>query len=232
MMANSAVRKFKATLTPLGNGRGWLVARVPFDIAETWPVRRGVRVVGNVDDVPFRASLLPYGGGGGHFLLVNKKMQKAGRLKAGETVTVTMEPDLEERAAALPAELRKILKGERRVRTWFEKLTPGTRAYIAGQVTEPKSEAARARRAEQMAEWMLEVMEGELETPPILKMAFQRHPQARAGWEAMTRTQRRNHLMGIMRPRSVDARERRVDKVVEDAVRRAGTKDERLGTRD
>jgi uncharacterized protein YdeI (YjbR/CyaY-like superfamily) len=225
-MAKARVRRFKATLTPLGNGLGWLVARVPFDIAEVWPVRKGVRMVGTVEEVAFRASLMPYGNGGGHFLLVNKKMQRAGRLKAGETVTVTMEPDVEERAAAMPAELARLLKGERRVRTWFDGLTVGMRAYIANQITEPKSEAARARRAEQTAEWMMEVMEGELETPPMLRMAFQRHPQAKAGWEAMTKTQRRNHLMGILRPRSVEARERRLERMVEEAL---GVAEKKLG---
>jgi uncharacterized protein YdeI (YjbR/CyaY-like superfamily) len=69
-------------------------------------------------------------------------------------------------------------------------------------------------------------MEGELDPkdpPPVLKAAFQREPRARAGWEAMSQSRRRGHLLGIFHVRGVEARERRVARVVEDAVRVATT---------
>jgi uncharacterized protein YdeI (YjbR/CyaY-like superfamily) len=64
-------------------------------------------------------------------------------------------------------------------------------------------------------------MEGERELPPILKAAFQRQPLARAGWDAMTPAQRRNHLLGIFHYQSAKSREARAAQAVEDALRAA-----------
>jgi uncharacterized protein YdeI (YjbR/CyaY-like superfamily) len=213
-----AAKNFTATLVPLGNNLSWVVVRIPFVIESVWPERNGLRVRGEVEGSALRTALFSYGDNKGHFLLITRKMQAATHTSVGSRVNICLEPDMEERGTTVPAELAAVLKGERQLRAWFNKLTPGIREYIANQVLEPKNAAARARRADQLAEWMMETMEGELETPPILKMAFQRQPRAQAAWEAMTRTQRRNHLMGIFRSRSVDVRERRVEKMIDDAL--------------
>jgi uncharacterized protein YdeI (YjbR/CyaY-like superfamily) len=73
-----------------------------------------------------------------------------------------------------------------------------------------------------MAERLLLTLEGEIELPPILHAAFLREPQARKGWGAMTPAQRRRHLLGIYGYQSVEARERRAAKAVEEALRVAG----------
>jgi uncharacterized protein YdeI (YjbR/CyaY-like superfamily) len=61
-------------------------------------------------------------------------------------------------------------------------------------------------------------MEGEQTLPPILQVAFRRAPRARAGWEAMTPVQRRGHLLGIFYYQSPEARERRTQKAVDEAL--------------
>jgi uncharacterized protein YdeI (YjbR/CyaY-like superfamily) len=96
------------------------------------------------------------------------------------------------------------------------------RKFISDTVREPKSAEARVRRAEQMAERMMLAMEGEKILPPILQVAFRREPLAQAGWKAMTPIQRRNHLLGIFYYQSPEARERRAQKAVAEAVRVAG----------
>jgi uncharacterized protein YdeI (YjbR/CyaY-like superfamily) len=117
------------------------------------------------------------------------------------------------------------MRGDRLLRRWFDKLGLGMRRWMGDWVTQPKSVEARRNRAERTAEWLMLVMEGEMETPPILKAAFLRHPPARAGWEAMTQAQRRRHLLGIFHLQGVEARERRVEAAIEDAIRvsRKGT---------
>jgi uncharacterized protein YdeI (YjbR/CyaY-like superfamily) len=167
--------------------------------------------------------------GGGHFLLVNKKMQAAAKARVGAKVRIKLEPDLEEREATVPPELATALKGDRRLRKWFDRLSPSQRSNIGKWVTEPKNAATREKRGEKMAERLLLTMEGETELPPILHVAFLRQPQARAGWTAMTPAQRRRHLFGIFHHGSVEARDRRVAAAVEDALRiaekaRAATK--------
>jgi hypothetical protein len=72
-----------------------------------------------------------------------------------------------------------------------------------------------------MAERLLLAMEGEQEPPPVLRAAFLRQPRALEGWNKLTPTQRRNHLLGIFYYDNVEARERRAAKAVEDALRAA-----------
>ncbi len=217
-MKRSTAKSFTAVLEALRNGLGWVVARVPFDAAEVWPVRKGMRVRGEIEGFAFRTSLMGCAGGGGHFLLVNKKMQAAAQARVGEKVRIRLEPDLEERPAVVPAELAQALKGEKRLRRWFDGMCSSHRKAIGDWVSEPKTAASREKRAEQMAERLLLTLEGERETPPILEAAFQRQPLARTGWKAMTPVQRRNHLLGIFYNQNVDARERRTAKAVEEAL--------------
>ena len=91
-------------------------------------------------------------------------------------------------------------------------------------MTEPKSAAVRVKRAEQMAEWMMLAMEGERVTPPILEAAFQRSPKARDAWRALTPTQRRGQLLGIFYYQSPEARQKRTQKAIEEALRIAEKK--------
>jgi len=221
-MSSSTIKSFTAVLEPLRTGLGWVVARIPFNAAKAWPVRRGMRVRGEIEGFAFRTSLFASAPGGGYFLLVNKKMQAAARAKAGSHVRIRLEPDLEERAATVPPELVKALKGDRRLRKWFDGLSYSNRKEIGAWVSEPKSAASREQRAERMAERFLQALEGETELPPILHAAFLRQPLARKGWEAMTRGQRRSHLLGIFGYQSVESRERRAAKAVEDALRVVG----------
>jgi len=188
-------------------------------VAKAWPERRRLRVRGEIEGFAFRTSLFALAGGAGYFLLVNKKMQAGAKATVGERVRIRLEPDLEERAVVTPPELERTLKGDRRLPKWFAKLSEAMRREIGKWVDEPKSAATRARRAEQMAERLLLTLEGEIEPPPILQAAFQRQPLARKGWEAMTPTQRRGHLLGIFYNQTADARERRAAKAVEEALR-------------
>jgi len=200
---------------------------VPFDIADAWPVRRGTRVRGEIEGVAIKTSLMAYAGGahsGGsrHFLLVNRKMQAAAKASVGAKVRIRLEPDMEDRPAVVPAELAEAFKGQKRLRRWFDGLGEARRRDVGKWVMEPKGEASRVKRAEQMAEWLMLAMEGEMDPadpPPILKAAFLREPLARAGWLAMTAAQRRGHLLGIFHYQGVAAREKRAAMAVEDAVR-------------
>lgn len=223
-------KTFRARLEPLGNSLNWTVARIPFDAAKAWPERRGRRVRGTINGFAFRTSLMPALEGGRLVLVVNKKVQAGAKARLGDTVTIQLEPDLEERDAAIPAEFARILRREADLRKWFHALSPSDRHWTAWFVGEPKSAASRQKRAEQMAERLMLAMEGEIETPPILKIAFQRQPLAEQGWRAMTVVQRRRHLLGIFNYRSPEARERRAQQAVDQAVALARRKTTAFGT--
>jgi uncharacterized protein YdeI (YjbR/CyaY-like superfamily) len=167
----------------------------------------------------FRTALFPDPHGEGKVLVVNRKMQAGAKAMVGEKVRIWLEPDMEERPAEVPKELAEALKEDRRLRRWFDGLSYYMRRVIGAMVSEAKSPEAREKRAAKMAEWMMLAMEGEQELPPILKAAFLRQPLAGKGWEAMTRTQRRNHLLGIFHYQSAKSREKRAAQAVGDALR-------------
>ena len=154
-------------------------------------------------------------------MLVNKKMQKVAGARVGAMVDLTIAPDLEEREAVVPPELEKVLKSEKVLARWFAGLSESHRWEIARWINGVKSAEARQRRSEQMAERLMLTMESEKVLPPILEVAFQRSPEALRGWKAMTITQRRVHLLGVFHYQSPEAREKRVRKLVEDALRLA-----------
>jgi uncharacterized protein YdeI (YjbR/CyaY-like superfamily) len=221
-MSSSRQKSFTAVLEGDGTKLNWVIARVPFDVNKAWPERRRLRVRGQINGFDFRTSLFPIPGGSGHMLLVNKKMQAGAKARRGDKAKITLEPDFEEREAVMPPELARALKGDRLLRKWFDALSEYTRRTLCAMVAEIKSPEARDRQAERIAERLLLTMEGELETPPILKAAFARQPMAETGWKAMTAAQRRGHLLGIFYYEGVEARERRAEKAVEDALKAAG----------
>jgi len=83
-------------------------------------------------------------------------------------------------------------------------------------VAKAKQPETRLRRAEQAAEHLMEVMEAELELPPILKQAFARNPEAAEGWRRMPPSHRRSHLFGIFGHRNLETRLRRIEKAMAD----------------
>ena len=212
-----AAKRFEARLERLRSRLNWVVVRVPFDAAGVWGLRGQIKVKGEINGFAFRTSLFPTREGR-HFLLVNKKMQKGARAAEGSIARFQIELDREERSVTIPDELNRLLREDRSLRLWYDKLNPSTRADIAKFVTDPKSADARIRRAEQIAERLLAVMDAERELPPILQVAFARHPRAREGWGEMSVSRRRAHLFGIFYYRTPDARARRIDKMLDDAT--------------
>jgi uncharacterized protein YdeI (YjbR/CyaY-like superfamily) len=204
---------------PLGDGLGWSVARLPFDPKEAWKTMVRLRVKVEVGGEVFRTSLFVDTKRGGHFVLVNKKMQKAAAAGIGAMVDFTVAPDLDKREPTIPPELAKLLKTQKRLTKWYQGLSEPTRWEIAKWIDGVKSAEARQRRAEQTAERLMLTMEGEKELPPVLDVAFRRTPPARKGWEAMTQAQRRSNLMAVFHYQGPEAREKRVRKVVEDCLK-------------
>jgi uncharacterized protein YdeI (YjbR/CyaY-like superfamily) len=205
-------------LESTGTSLHWVIAQIPVDLKKAWPEWRSRRVRGEINGFAFRTTLLP-ASGGGHVLLVNKKMQAGARVKAGDKAQISLEPNLDEQVFVMPIELKNELKAERELQRWFDRLSPSMRKGIAYFVDQAKGPETRAARAAKMAESLMLAMEGEHESPPILRAAFLRQPQAREGWNAMTPTQRRNHLLGIFYVQTVEGRERRAAMAIEDALR-------------
>jgi uncharacterized protein YdeI (YjbR/CyaY-like superfamily) len=217
--AMKAEKRFQAVLEK-ERGLGWTIVRVPFDPAKAWPKMIRLRVRGEVNGAVFRTSL--FADGNGYFLLVNRETQKSARVGFGDSVEIMLEPDLEPRPAELPDVLEALLEDEAGLRKWYDGLSESQRREIGKWVLGVKSDQARMRRAQQMAERLMATMEAEAELPPVVARALRSRTKAKAGWERMTPTQRRSELMGVFYYQTPEARERRVQKLVEAAERRAG----------
>jgi hypothetical protein len=211
-------KRFQALLEK-EHGLGWTIARVPFDPAKTWPKMVRLRVRGEVNGAAFRTSL--FADGDGFYLLVNRKTQKMARVALGDSAEIALEPDMDPRPAELPELLEAMLEDEAGLREWYDELSESMRREIGKWVLGVKSDGARLRRAQQMAERLLSTMEAEVELPPLIARALRGRPKAKVGWERMTQVQRRQHLLGVFYYQTPEARERRVEKLVEAAEQRA-----------
>jgi uncharacterized protein YdeI (YjbR/CyaY-like superfamily) len=213
-------KRFQAVLEKGNRALGRTIARVPFTLAE---LRAGagepmvrLRVCGTVNGFAFRTSLFPDARGGFH-LLVNRAMQAGAGVALGDAAEFRLQPDLDPREAELPDELAVLLDEEPGLREWFDALSESMRREIGKWAMEPKSDAGRMRRAEQMAERLLATMEGERELPPVIDAAFRARPRARAGWAHMTPTQRRGELLAVFYYQTPEARQKRVEKLCDAA---------------
>jgi uncharacterized protein YdeI (YjbR/CyaY-like superfamily) len=218
-LAGQTAKSFRAVLEPLRNNLGWLIVRLPFDIETAWKKMVRLRVTVEIAGELFRTSLFPDAVHGGHFILVNKQMQQAARAKAGAMLEMTVAPDLAPREAEIPPEFESLLRREKKLAKWFAQQSESMRREVGKWLSGVKTPEARKNRAEQMAERLLLTMEGEKVLPPIIEAAFRSQPKARQGWQAMTLNQRRGHLLGVFYYQSPEARQRRVDKLVEEALR-------------
>jgi len=215
-MAKAVAKSFQARLEHNQSRLNWIIARIPFDVAQVWGSRGQLKVKGEINGYAFRTSLFPTGKGD-HVLLVNKRMQAGARAGLGMTARFRLEPDPEQREIAPPGELLAALSEDHALRRWFDRLNYSTRKYVVDWVTDVKSAEARVRRSGQIAERLMATMEAERELPPIFRLAFARDPRALEGWKAMSATRRRGHLLGVFSYRQPAAQARRMAKAVTDA---------------
>ncbi len=212
-----SAKAFEATLERSKSRLNWVTARIPFDVSKVWGSRGQLKVRGEINGFGFRTSLFPTGDGR-HVLLVNKRMQSGGSVRAGMPARFRMEPDTAERKIVVPSELRRALSEDGSLVRWFEQLNYSMRKFFTDWVSDAKSVAARERRAAQTAERLMAAMEAERDLPPILRLAFARNPRAQQGWNRMSPSRRRGHLLGIFYYKSPDAQARRTARAVHDAL--------------
>lgn len=213
------VKTFSATLERrTSHSMNWTIIWIPFDVGKVWGSRGHLRIKGEINGFPFRTAVLPTRGGG-HFMIVNKQMQKGAKVRPGMEARFWMEADTEKRIAPAAPELEKALRSSRQLRRFWESLSPSMRADMARFVAGAKQPATRVRRAEQIAERLMETMEAERELPPLLRQALARDPRAAEGWNRMTPSHRRRHLFGIFHYQDPRARLRRLEKAVEELIK-------------
>jgi hypothetical protein len=145
-MAKTAVKSFTATLERLRINLGWVIAFVPFDVKKAWGKGGRPKVRGTINGFEFRSSLFPTREGRHFILVNKQMQEGAGLVPlrggragmrglqadlpyrfaggkkwggaaaVGAVVEFRIEPDFEERAVAIPAELKRLLDEDRMLR--------------------------------------------------------------------------------------------------------------------
>jgi uncharacterized protein YdeI (YjbR/CyaY-like superfamily) len=216
--ARPAVKKFQAVLERMQGNLGWVIIRIPFDVAKLWGKRGQLRVKGDINGFEFGSALFPTGKGE-HFLLVNKKMQKGGKTAPGLSAKFLLQPDTAPREETTPSkELLRELGQPKRLLKFYESLTPSARHWIAKWVADPKGPDARTRRAQQIAERLMETMEAEKDLPPMIELALRQNPRVREKWNNISPSHRRAHLMAVFYYRTPESRMRRLNKCIEELL--------------
>jgi uncharacterized protein YdeI (YjbR/CyaY-like superfamily) len=214
MKVNS--KTFDATLERFTRSRlYWVIARVPFDVEKVWGTRGLLKVIVKVGGFEYPTSLFPTGSGE-HFVLVNKKMQKAARITLGSNTSFTVTPDRAPREVKMPPELTRALNEERGLRKWFDSLKYSMRKWLADQVGDAKSPETRVRRAQRVAEMAMETMQAEEDLPPMIRQAFSRNPKVAKIFRQMNDHQKRGTLLAVFYYRTPQSRLRRLEKIVPD----------------
>ena len=221
--SNSLSEKaFRATLEPLrANGLNWTIARLPFSVEKVWKTRGVLKVRVQINGLEYRTALFPTRRGE-HFVLVNKKMQKAARIALGSTAAFIVTPDLSPREIRLPPELERALSEDRALKKWFDRLPYSIRKWLSDMVADAKSPDTRRKRAERVAEQAMEAMEAEHDLPPMIRIAFSRNPGAEEGWKKMTPLQRRQSLLAVFYYRTPESRAKRLERVIEQTLIKVG----------
>ena len=123
---------------------GGAFVRIPFDVEKAFGKKR-VPIKATIEGQPYRGTLVRMGEPF-HMLLILKEIrQKAGK-QAGDTVSITIEEDLEERRVEIPDDLAFALQADPQAKAAFEKLSYSHQREHVLAILDAKKEETRRRR--------------------------------------------------------------------------------------
>ena len=125
---------------------------IPFDVKAVFGAMK-VPVKVRINDAEYRSTIFHMGGK--YMMVVPKHFREAAGVKAGETITVTMEKDTEKRTVEVPPDLAAALE-KSGLSESFSKLSYSHQKEYANSITEAKREETRARRIEKTIEMLKE----------------------------------------------------------------------------
>jgi len=138
---------FKAILfRPEGVGT-WTYLNIPLDVSSTFGTKSQVKVKGTINGYAFRSTALPMGDGT-HYLVVGKDIRDQIHSTQGDSVSVVLELDLEERHVVIPDDLAQALAGNPQVKSVFENLSYSHQNEYVDWIQSAKKAETRQSRIE------------------------------------------------------------------------------------
>lgn len=138
---------FKAKLLRPAEPKGatWWFLVLPKTASAKLPTRSLVTVDGMLAGQPFQATLEP-DGEGSHWLKVEKKLQEAAGVDAGETIELQIAPVEKEPEPKVPPDLRKALAANPAAQATWKDITPVARRDWIHWITSGKKAETRVKR--------------------------------------------------------------------------------------
>ena len=135
-------------------GGGGAFVEVPFDVEATFGSKRP-KVKALIEGVPYRGTLVRMGSEN-HILIILKSIREQVGKTFGDEIKVSVEADVEERVATVPAELKRVFKSDKEAKSAFEKLSYSHQKEYVKWIEEAKKAETRARRVEQAIQLLKE----------------------------------------------------------------------------
>lgn len=137
---------FSATIYKFSSNPSFCCVDVPDDISASFDQKGMVPVVGTVNGIEWRGTLLP-NAKGGHRMVLNGTVRKQARVGLGNTVSITLQLDQESREIPMPDELAEALRTNDLLDK-FNALTPGQRRAALQWLQSAKTRPTWERRVE------------------------------------------------------------------------------------
>ena len=147
-------KKHTFTATIIDAGGGGAFVEVPFDVEATFGSKRP-KVKALIEGVPYRGTLVRMGSEN-HILIILKGIREQVGKTFGDEIKVSVEADVEERVATVPAELKRVFKSDKEAKSAFEKLSCSHQKEYVKWIEEAKKAETRARRVEQAIQLLKE----------------------------------------------------------------------------
>jgi bifunctional DNA-binding transcriptional regulator/antitoxin component of YhaV-PrlF toxin-antitoxin module len=141
--------KFEATLEKSAKMDATSIV-VPFDVEEIFGAKR-VPVKVSINNAEYRTTIFRMRGT--YFVVVPKHFREAAGVRAGETITVTMEKDTEKRAVEVPEDLAAALETAGLAEA-FARMSYTHRKEYVNSVNEAKKAETRVNRINKTVEML------------------------------------------------------------------------------
>lgn len=126
---------------------------LPFSVEEAFGVKGQVKVKATFDGVSYRGSIANMGEG--HMLLLRNDIRAAIGKSHGDTVSVTVQRDTEERVVEVPEVLKAKFKTHPKAEVFYNSLSYTNRKEYVRWIETAKREETKIKRLEKTIEMLL-----------------------------------------------------------------------------
>jgi hypothetical protein len=116
----------------------------PFNVLDVFGTKARVPVKLTVDGYTFRSSLAPMSGK--HMMVFNLEMRQKTGYKAGDTIHIILERDIEPREIEIPKDVAKVLKTDKHAYAAFMKYSYSHKKETMDWINDAKKPETRQKR--------------------------------------------------------------------------------------